>query len=123
MSSICHLRRRQWPSSDPTGKHARVERPDKRPISAGVLCQKQSQYRYNSFYDANRGMRAAGNFRGQPSGLRAMTTVRCLALGAAVAVALAAAPLLMAAPAGAQIKWNLPSAYPADNFHSENLSA
>src|SRR5262249_32048782 len=46
-----------------------------------------------------------------------MTTVRCLALGAAVAATLAAAP------ASAQIKWNLPSAYPADNFHSENLSA
>src|SRR5882672_2886816 len=52
-----------------------------------------------------------------------MRTVRCLALGAAVAVALAAAPVLTAAPAGAQVKWNLPSAYPADNFHSENLSA
>jgi len=38
-------------------------------------------------------------------------------LGAAVAAA------LTAAPASAQIKWTLPSAYPADNFHSENLSA
>jgi TRAP-type C4-dicarboxylate transport system substrate-binding protein len=46
-----------------------------------------------------------------------MTIVRCLALGAAVAAA------LTAAPASAQIKWTLPSAYPADNFHSENLSA
>src|SRR5882672_4988404 len=52
-----------------------------------------------------------------------MRTVRCLALGAAVAVALAAAPVLTAAPAGAQVKWNLPSAYPASNFHVENLSA
>src|ERR687893_87265 len=30
--------------------------------------------------------------------------------------------LLMAAPALAQTKWNLPAAYPQDNFHSENLS-
>jgi TRAP-type C4-dicarboxylate transport system substrate-binding protein len=52
-----------------------------------------------------------------------MTTVRGLALAAAVAVALAAAPVWTAAPAGAQVKWNLPSAYPADNFHSENLGA
>jgi TRAP-type C4-dicarboxylate transport system substrate-binding protein len=52
-----------------------------------------------------------------------MTTVRCLALRAAVAVALAAVPALMAVPASAQVKWSLPSAYPADNFHSENLSA
>lgn len=28
-----------------------------------------------------------------------------------------------AAPAGAQTKWNLPAAYPADNPHSENLAA
>ena len=52
-----------------------------------------------------------------------MTTVRCLASAAAVAVALAAASVLTAAPACAQIKWSLPTAYPADNFHSENLSA
>jgi TRAP-type C4-dicarboxylate transport system substrate-binding protein len=52
-----------------------------------------------------------------------MTTVRGLASAAAVAVALAAAPVWTAAPAGAQVKWNLPSAYPADNFHSENLGA
>jgi TRAP-type C4-dicarboxylate transport system substrate-binding protein len=52
-----------------------------------------------------------------------MTTVRGLALAAAVAVALAAAPVWTAGPAGAQVKWNLPSAYPADNFHSENLGA
>ena len=30
--------------------------------------------------------------------------------------------LLMAAPALAQTKWNLPAAYPQDNFHTENLS-
>ena len=46
-----------------------------------------------------------------------MTILRCLALAAAVAAA------LTAAPASAQIKWTLPSAYPADNFHTENLSA
>jgi TRAP-type C4-dicarboxylate transport system substrate-binding protein len=50
-----------------------------------------------------------------------MTTVRCSALSAAVAAALAFA--LTASPAGAQIKWTLPSAYPADNFHTENLEA
>ena len=33
----------------------------------------------------------------------------CLALG-------------VASPAAAQTKWNLPAAYPADNFHSENLA-
>jgi TRAP-type C4-dicarboxylate transport system substrate-binding protein len=38
-------------------------------------------------------------------------------------VALAISLMLMAAPAFAQIKWTLPSAYPADNFHSENLEA
>src|SRR5215831_18654320 len=52
-----------------------------------------------------------------------MTTLRCLALAAALAAASAAASLLTAAPAGAQVKWTLPSAYPADSFHSENLSA
>jgi len=38
-------------------------------------------------------------------------------------VALAISLMLMAAPAFAQIKWTLPSAYPADNFHSQNLEA
>ncbi|MBJ6128300.1 TRAP transporter substrate-binding protein [Microvirga splendida] len=33
-----------------------------------------------------------------------------------------AGALLMAAPAMAQTKWNLPAAYPADNFHTENLT-
>jgi TRAP-type C4-dicarboxylate transport system substrate-binding protein len=46
-----------------------------------------------------------------------MVMVRFSAYAAAAAVA------LMAAPAGAQVQWNLPSAYPADNFHSENLGA
>jgi TRAP-type C4-dicarboxylate transport system substrate-binding protein len=40
-----------------------------------------------------------------------------LALGLAGALSLAALPAL------AQTKWNLPAAYPADNFHTENLSA
>ncbi len=46
-----------------------------------------------------------------------MTTLRSFAFAAATAVALAADP------ACAQIRWNLPSAYPAENFHSENLAA
>ena len=33
------------------------------------------------------------------------------------------AGMLAAAPASAQTKWNLPAAYAADNFHSENLAA
>ena len=37
--------------------------------------------------------------------------------------AAAAAMALAAEPAYAQLKWDLPSAYPADNFHSENLAA
>src|SRR6266516_309497 len=43
--------------------------------------------------------------------------VRFSAFAAAVAVALATAP------ASAQVQWRLPCAYPADNFHSENLAA
>src|SRR5262245_23441911 len=35
----------------------------------------------------------------------------------------AAAIALAAGTAQAQVRWTLPSAYPADNFHSENLSA
>jgi TRAP-type C4-dicarboxylate transport system substrate-binding protein len=46
-----------------------------------------------------------------------MPMVRLSAFAAAVAVA------LVAAPASAQVRWSLPSAYPADNFHSENLDA
>ena len=46
-----------------------------------------------------------------------MAIVRLSAFAAAVAVA------LLAAPACAQVRWSLPSAYPADNFHSENLGA
>ncbi|MET0923594.1 MAG: TRAP transporter substrate-binding protein [Xanthobacteraceae bacterium] len=46
-----------------------------------------------------------------------MTMLRSLAFAAAAAVALAAAP------AYAQVRWTLPSAYPANNFHVENLGA
>ena len=51
------------------------------------------------------------------SALGAMPMVRFSASAAALAVALATAP------ACAQVQWRLPSAYPADNFHSENLAA
>jgi len=51
------------------------------------------------------------------TGLRAMARVRLSVFAAAVAVA------LVATPACAQVRWSLPSAYPADNFHSENLGA
>ena len=33
-----------------------------------------------------------------------------------------AGALLLALPAAAQTKWNLPGAYPADNYHTENLN-
>lgn len=33
-----------------------------------------------------------------------------------------AGALLLSLPAQAQTKWNLPAAYPADNFHTENLT-
>jgi TRAP-type C4-dicarboxylate transport system substrate-binding protein len=39
-----------------------------------------------------------------------------------VAAFLGLTAMLAAAPALAQTKWNLPAAYPPDNFHSENLS-
>jgi TRAP-type C4-dicarboxylate transport system substrate-binding protein len=44
-------------------------------------------------------------------------------LKTAAFVAGAALALAFADPAAAQTKWNLPAAYPADNFHSENLAA
>jgi TRAP-type C4-dicarboxylate transport system substrate-binding protein len=50
-----------------------------------------------------------------------VTRVRSLRLAAAVAATLALTPILTGAPASAQLNWNLPSAYPADNFHGENL--
>jgi TRAP-type C4-dicarboxylate transport system substrate-binding protein len=40
-----------------------------------------------------------------------------------VALAAGAAALIAASPASAQTKWNLPSAYPADNPHTLNLAA
>ena len=46
-----------------------------------------------------------------------MTMSRSFAFAAAAAVVLAGGPAV------AQVEWTLPSAYPADNFHSENLSA
>ena len=45
-----------------------------------------------------------------------MRKIKSLAIAAFAVAALAA-------PAGAQTKWNLPAAYPADNPHSENLAA
>jgi TRAP-type C4-dicarboxylate transport system substrate-binding protein len=47
-------------------------------------------------------------------------TFRSFRLGALAALA---ATLALAGAANAQTKWNLPAAYPADNFHSENLVA
>jgi TRAP-type C4-dicarboxylate transport system substrate-binding protein len=55
--------------------------------------------------------------------LRAMSIVRSFGLTAAVVVALTASAVLKAVPAYAQLKWTLPSAYPADNFHTQNLEA
>ena len=52
-----------------------------------------------------------------------MTNVRCRGLAVAVAVTLAAASALPFTSALAQATWKLPSAYPADNSHSENLAA
>ena len=49
-----------------------------------------------------------------------MNTVRHFRLVEALGVALA---VLSAVPASAQVKWDLPSAYPSDNFHSQNLEA
>ena len=40
-----------------------------------------------------------------------------------VSLALLAGAALLATPAAAQTKWNLPAAYPADNPHSANLTA
>ncbi len=60
---------------------------------------------------------------GQASAPRAASTVRCLRFAGTIVVALAISLMLLPAPAFAQIKWTLPSAYPADNFHSQNLEA
>ena len=52
-----------------------------------------------------------------------MSIVRCFGLTVAVVVALTVSAVLTVAPASAQVKWKLPSAYPADNFHTQNLEA
>ena len=52
-----------------------------------------------------------------------MSIVRCFEFTVAVVVALTASAVLTVAPAYAQVKWKLPSAYPADNFHTQNLEA
>ena len=41
----------------------------------------------------------------------------------AVLVALAASSVLTVASASAQVSWKLASAYPADNFHTQNFAA
>jgi len=58
---------------------------------------------------------------GKQIGRRVMR-MRCLRVAAAVA-ALIAVSASTGAPARAQISWDLPSAYPADNFHVDNLEA
>jgi len=73
----------------------------------------RSQSRCNFRYDAL----GAGEVMLRPSRAGPWVMVRLSAFAAAVAVA------LLAAPACAQVRWSLPSAYPADNFHSENLDA
>jgi Bacterial extracellular solute-binding protein, family 7 len=50
-----------------------------------------------------------------------MSIARCAGLAVAVVVTLTVLPVLRGVPASAQITWNLPSAYPADNFHTQNL--
>src|SRR6202048_405669 len=52
-----------------------------------------------------------------------MSIARCAGLAVAVVVTRTVLPVLTGGPAPAQITWNLPSAYPADNFHTRNLEA
>src|ERR1700738_1830118 len=52
-----------------------------------------------------------------------MSIARCAGLAVAVVVTLTVLPVLTGGPAPAQITWNLPSAYPAANFHTQNLDA
>lgn len=49
-----------------------------------------------------------------------MRTIQLFAIAAGLAVAMSCAPVSAQAPA--VVKWSLPSAYPADNFHTENLA-
>jgi TRAP-type C4-dicarboxylate transport system substrate-binding protein len=51
-----------------------------------------------------------------------MSVVRSFGFMPSVVVALTAS-LWTAAPTSAQVNWNLPSAYPAGNFHTQNLEA
>jgi TRAP-type C4-dicarboxylate transport system substrate-binding protein len=51
-----------------------------------------------------------------------MTVLRSLAFAAGAAIALACAPAFAFAQGSVPVVWKLPSAYPADNFHTENLS-
>ena len=46
-----------------------------------------------------------------------------MTLSRSTALAAAAAAVLTASSACAQVRWHLPTAYPADNFHTENLAA
>jgi TRAP-type C4-dicarboxylate transport system substrate-binding protein len=55
--------------------------------------------------------------------LSTVTTMGCLQFVRTAVVALAVSLILIAAPAFAQVKWSLPSAYPIDNFHTQNLEA
>jgi len=70
------------------------------------------------------GMLAAGDFVRPPSG-HTCHDYRCDAWRRQPLLrpCWAAASALMIDPASAQIKWSLPTAYPADNFHSQNLNA
>src|SRR5262245_377128 len=75
-------------------------------------------------YIGGRGSGPTGTLlRLRPPGPCAMTTLRYSAFTAVAAAMLAVASAFVAEPARAQTKWILPSAYPADNFHSENLAA
>jgi extracellular solute-binding protein (family 7) len=74
-------------------------------------------------YDPLKDAVERGSCRGQPSGLRGMSIVRYVRFSVAVLVALAASSVLTVASASAQVTWKLASAYPADNFHTQNLAA
>jgi len=52
-----------------------------------------------------------------------MTTARSFGLAAAAAAALTLALAGTSVPAQAQVRWKLTSAYPAENYHTENLEA
>ena len=52
-----------------------------------------------------------------------MSIVGCVRFSVAVLFALAASSVLTVTSASAQVTWKLASAYPADNFHTQNLEA